>query len=209
MPYEPKTPIEAERQLVERILGGDRAAYALFLQDFGAIAQRVFRRFADPDDLFQDFGLHLWEGDFRRLRQWTGQGSLRAFVRRVAFHLALDEARKVARMRKREVLTDDGEPPLPDATSTTQLQPLPPDHPRSLNALRELLSTLMEELSVRDREVIALAYFEQLKGEEAARRLDISHSAYRKRHERALGRLRVLIDDGAPELRDLLKDLTP
>jgi RNA polymerase sigma factor (sigma-70 family) len=205
------TPIEQERGLVDRICGGDMEAFAFFLKDFGAIAKSVFKDFEQPDELLQNFAVQLWENDWARLRQWRGTGSLRGFVRSVARNQALDAYRKDRRLKEQEwPVVDDESNDLedtagfgeePDGTLSVQ------EAQHQFDSLRLRLQLALDRLTTSDREVIMLAYFEQLEGPEAATRLNIAHPAYRQRLRRAIERLqRVVVKDFA-DLHELLNEL--
>jgi RNA polymerase sigma factor (sigma-70 family) len=211
MPYEPQTPLQEERRLVECILGGDEAAHAYFLRDFGPIAKAVFCRFEHPEELFQQFFVRLWENDWARLRQWDGRGSLRGFIRQVAQNLALDAYRLQRRSREDELIFDeDGLIELEEgaawAEETGSNLSIPEARHQTLR-LQARLHAALESLRDADRETLLIAYFEQLEGPEAAARLNITHSAFRKRLERAKERLLQVVREDFPDLHDLLNEL--
>ena len=61
--------------------------------------------------------------------------------------------------------------------------------------LRSRVWESLEAMSVTDREVLVLRHFEGLTGTEVAEALGISHEAVKKRHVRALQRLRDALSD--------------
>lgn len=61
--------------------------------------------------------------------------------------------------------------------------------------LKQRLRSAMEELDARDRQIIALRQFQQLKNGAVARLLKISEKACSKRYFRALARLRRLLQE--------------
>jgi RNA polymerase sigma-70 factor (ECF subfamily) len=58
------------------------------------------------------------------------------------------------------------------------------------------LQEVLEQMDPLDREVLALRHFEQLSNAEAAAAMGVSEQAAKKRHLRALGRLRKALEDG-------------
>jgi RNA polymerase sigma factor (sigma-70 family) len=204
-------PIEEERRLVARILGGDRDALFFFLGDFGAIAKSVFRRFdrfSSAEELFQGFCVRLWDNDWARLRQWKGAGSLRGFVRRAAWRHAIDVYRKERRLRELEVPIDEDES-VEVEDSQRRVKALAgklsaQEVRHEFDRLQSRLHAAMECLRAADREVLVLDYYEQLPGRDAAARLQITSTAYRKRLERANLRLSQIVWKDFPDLRDHL-----
>jgi RNA polymerase sigma-70 factor (ECF subfamily) len=60
---------------------------------------------------------------------------------------------------------------------------------------KALVQRALDELEERDREIIALRFFERLTSHESARVLEISEVAARKRFTRAIARFRSLLGD--------------
>jgi RNA polymerase sigma factor (sigma-70 family) len=211
MPREPQTPLQEERRLVQRILDGDEAAYVVFFRDFGSMVKAVFWRSCDPEELFQHFCVRLWENNWARLRQWDGRGSLRGFIRQVAHHQALDAYRLRMRLREDELVHDeDGQAELEEVSVWAQERSATlstPEAAYQIQRLRARIHAALESLRDPDKDILLIAYFEQLEGPDAAARLNITHAAFRKRLERAKERLLQVVHDDFPDLHDLLNEL--
>jgi RNA polymerase sigma factor (sigma-70 family) len=87
-----------DRSLVERVCAGDREAAE---ELFGIRLRRKIRYLAvrcSYDDLFGELYLHLTEDDCRRLRTWSGEKSLDAWITPVAIHLSIERLKKERRL---------------------------------------------------------------------------------------------------------------
>jgi RNA polymerase sigma-70 factor (ECF subfamily) len=97
------------------------------------------------------------------------------------------------RDRHKEIST-----PFPAASSLSLAEALldPASSPSDVVARAEeqqRLQEALESLDEGDREVLVLRYFELLTNEETAEVLGLSHSGAKKRHLRALGRLKAAL----------------
>lgn len=211
MPREPQTPLQEEQRLVQCILNGDEAALVYFIRDFGPVIKAVFWRFDHPEELFQHFCVRLWENDWARLRQWDGRASLRGYIRQVARHQALDAYRLRTRLREDELVLDaDGQPDLEEISAWARERAgtlSTPEAGYQIQRLRARLHAALESLRDPDKDILLMAYFEQLEGPDAAARLNITHAAFRKRLERAKERLLLVVQEDFPDLHDLLNEL--
>ena len=83
----------ADVELITRILAGDPGAQETFVTRFGRVIVAVLRRLRlsqeEREDLYQQAFVHLWENDYRRLRQWQGsKGKFSSFLGVVVIRLA-------------------------------------------------------------------------------------------------------------------------
>ena len=133
----------------------------------------------------------------------VGQSVLRALGQRL---LGLHRRHLGAKMRAagREVSLHRGA--LPEATSAALAARLlgrvtRPSEAAIRAEVKVRLQEVLNRMEPLDREVLSLRHFEQLTTAEAARELEISEEATRKRHVRALRRLREFLTDtpGGPE----------
>lgn len=160
----------SDRVLVDRLFAREAEAADHFVTRFSQLVWTVLvRDFRLPqdlrDDLYQDVFVKLWEDDHRRLRLWSGEGSLASYLCPIVRHLAIDQLR--TRVPERE-------------------NPLPPqdehDHPSSNEPSQEDLAALeqqrlaveqaLETLDERDRALYRLRYVEERPYAEIASELD-------------------------------------
>ena len=83
-----------DQALVAGLVAGHPRAARAFLERFGPLVRNLamgeFRcDEAEARDLLQDLYLHLCEDGWRRLRLWSGQGSLAGYLRTTAKRLLL------------------------------------------------------------------------------------------------------------------------
>jgi RNA polymerase sigma-70 factor, ECF subfamily len=180
-----------DARLVSRLIAGDEAAWRVFHSLYsGAMLDditRVRRRFPtlisadDACDICADLCLQLLSGDKRRLRQFDPRHgtSLRSWLGVLARHAAFD----FLRSRRRQ-------PKLPwRGEERASLDALTTDAPDAfaICASRELarvLSSLVEDLSERDKQFVELYFYEGLDPEQTAERLGICvGTVYSKKHK--------------------------
>jgi RNA polymerase sigma-70 factor (ECF subfamily) len=178
---------EEELGLLRRLLCDDQRAWRTFYERYsrlmyGAIT-RVTCRFGglvcpeDVREIYSNLCLQLITGNKRRLRSFDpSRGtSLGAWLSLLATHSAYDFLRTRRREPRTETLVGV------DALSSEQ-----PDAYRICCA-REIVrevEELIEDLSLRDQEFIALYYGQDLDPEQTAQRLGISvNTVYSKKHK--------------------------
>jgi RNA polymerase sigma factor (sigma-70 family) len=104
-----------DRVLVDRLLAGDPEAADLFVTRFSRLVWAVLVRdiglvHPQGDDVFQDLFLRLWEDDYRRLRNWSGEGDFAAYLVTIVRHLAIDHVRGWQPEREHPLPDDQDEP---------------------------------------------------------------------------------------------------
>jgi len=160
----------SDRVLVERLFAGETEAADHFVTRFSqlvwAVLVRDFRISPDlRDDLYQDVFLRLWEDDYRRLRLWSGEGSLASYLGPIVRHLAIDRLR--TRLPEREN-------PIPQADDQEHPSSSEPS-PEELTWLEEqrfAVEQALEVLDERDRALYRLRYVEERPYIEIAGELD-------------------------------------
>lgn len=179
-----------EAELVSDLVAGDEAAWRRFEATLGPALmediQRVRRQFPsligsdDVRDIYAELCLQLLASDKRRLRQFNpAHGtSLRAWLGVLARHAAFD----FLRARRRQ-------PTVRWRGDDERLVALGGDLPDAFGICygRErarIVSTLVQELSERDREFVELHFYEGLDPEQTAERLGICvGTVYSKKHK--------------------------
>ena len=183
-----------ERQLVERIQGGDRAAFETLLDLYETRVYRLALRFtnsvADAEDVTQEIFVAVYKG----LGQFRGSSALGTWIYRVAMNHCLEFRRK----RKLDCMPYDEE--LRIASSDWREDPF-------LSAERHELSSRVEEalkcLSPLHRDVIVLHELQGMTYQEVAAALDVPVGTVKSRLSNAFRRLRDLLggyvrEEGAP-----------
>ena len=133
----------------------------------------------------------------RRIDEYVDRRPMPFFlwVRLITGQKLIDAHRHHLGTLKRDAGRDHSVRAFPAASTITMAHALvdPASSPSSALQkveVREKLSAALDALDEEDREVLALLYFEKLTNDEAAQALGLSYSGVRKRHVRALSRLR-------------------
>jgi RNA polymerase sigma-70 factor (ECF subfamily) len=197
--------------LVERARRGDAAAAHELLvrhQDrlTRMVAVRLDRRLAarvDSADIVQDALLDAAQNLDEYLR--TQPLPYYAWLRQFAWQrLSKLHRHHLGTQRRNAGREQSFEWPLPDQSAALLAQRLlanngtSPSRQAMRSELRERVQAALNRLSPRDREVLVLRHLEQMTTAEAAT-LGISEAAIKKRHVRALERLRELWSTENPE----------
>ena len=168
-----------DQELVRRILRNDRAAAEALVHEYAALIYTVFRReHDDPDSVeqqFKKFFACLADNDYRWLRMWNGECTLRSYLAALALKMVV-----AARADAGETRID---------LSVELLAPL-------RSALHEALHTVSES----DRRIIQLRRFDNLGFREIAMRLSMSADAVAVSLHRAEKRLRDQVSMTYPAL---------
>lgn len=194
-------------ELLQRAADGDRDALGQLLQRDRhrlrrTIALRLDRRLAgriDPSDVLQEAQLEV----VARLPEFLQQSTLPFFlwVRLITMQrlMTLHRRHLNARMRSAdcEVSLDQGKPQASSAALAAQLlgQITSPSNAAIRAEMKAQLHQALDQMDPIDREVLTLRHFEQLSTAETALELTISEEAAKKRHLRALKRLKEILVD--------------
>jgi RNA polymerase sigma factor (sigma-70 family) len=91
--------LEKDLHLVADVLAARAGALEAFVAHHRAFVYAILTRHLsfspnEADEIFQRFMIHIWEDDYRRLRSWSGRGSLRAYVGTMVRNLGHDYRRE-------------------------------------------------------------------------------------------------------------------
>jgi RNA polymerase sigma-70 factor (ECF subfamily) len=193
--------------LLGRAAAGDRDALGQLLQRDRerlrrAVALRLDRRLAgrvDPSDVLQEAHLEA----ATRLAEYLQNPTMPFFLwlRLITFQRIHTFHRRhrgaQARSVEREVALDRGIPQATSAALAAHLlgQLTSPSNAAIRAEMKARLHTALEQMDPADRAVLTLRHFEQLSTVEAALELGINEEAAKKRHIRALKRLKEILAD--------------
>lgn len=171
-----------ERELVRRVLAGDREAFRLVvLRHQARLAELVFRQTGDragTDDMVQETFLRA----YRALDRFDPRFRLSTWLARIAVNVARDQGRR-AKVREdglqRVAARGAGAPSPLEAAARSEA------HDQVAQALRDLPEA--------QREVVVLATYGGLTQREVAAALDLPLGTVKTRHRTALLRLRELV----------------
>lgn len=171
---------EKDRRLVACILAGEGDAVAQFISNYRPFACAILTRHLklsppDADEVFQRFIFRIWEDGFRRLRDWSGNTSLDAYLARIVRNLAHDYRRET------RFLSDQF---LDRAVDDTELARVDS---------RVLLESALRQLSLRDQDLLERRYVQGQSYEEIAEALGGAPNAIGVALSRAKDRLRTIL----------------
>jgi|SRR5438552_15017397 len=172
---------EDDVRLVASILAGDAGAVEQFISEYRQFIYAILVRHLslssdDAEEVFQRFLFHIWEDDYRRLRDWRGKTTLAGYIARIARNLGHD-FRRQSRFEGQE---------CPDVAR---------DDPRLANVERaEMLERALPLLSARDRELIHRRFYLEQTHSEIAEAFGMTASAIGVALSRAKRRLKKIID---------------
>jgi len=175
----------SEATLVARLRSGETHAFqVLFERHRDAVRQRLEGMLRDAnaaDDLVQEVFVRLWT----RAEQWRGQGSLRAWLVRIATNLALNRIRsdRLRRTRPFESSMYAPRDEQDDAVPAWMIDEasLGPDEVIGRAEECDRLRGLVTELSEEKRQVIDMIFGEEMDIASAARELGIPEGTVKSR----------------------------
>ena len=169
---------QAEETLA-RAQRGDHAAFAEIVREHQAMVFGMARQFVRDGAVAEELAQEVFLDLFQNLGSITSPAHLKYWLRRVASHRCIDDAR---RRRIRPVVGLD-EVPEPAARESRR-------DPILADTLRRYVGTLPEAA----RMVVVLRYQEDLAPSEIAEVLDMPVNTVKSRFYRALTRLREALD---------------
>jgi len=176
------------RHLVDKVAGGDHVAFRWLFRRFQrpvhAYLSRLVRTPHIADELVNETMLELWRGASR----FGGRSTVSTWLFGIARHKAIDHLR-----RRRS-----GD--LGEETIAEMADPAPtPEDSVTTASVSELVGRLMSRLSVEHREVLHLAYREELSVEEIASVVDCPVNTVKTRMFYARKRLKTLLAESGGE----------
>ena len=173
--------METERQLLDSISGGERAALRRLYDRYSGYAMAIGLRYI-PDgdevrDVLQDSFVKILTNIGRF--DYRGEGSLKSWVSRIVANQAIDYVKQYKHLQFTEVVPDSADEDEPDVGE------IPPD----------ILDSLIGQLPTGYRVVFNLFVFEQLSHREIAQRLGITEGTSSSQFFRARRMLQRMIRD--------------
>ena len=155
--------METERQLLEAIRGGERAALRRLYDRYSGYAMALGLRYVPERDEVRDVIQDSFVRILTTISQfdYRGEGSLKSWVSRIVSNRAVDYLRQHQRF-----MTVDTIPDEPDIADEPDIGGIPPD----------VLTAMIGRLPPNYRTVLNLYVFEQQPHREIARMLGIKES---------------------------------
>ena len=155
--------METERQLLEAIRGGERAALRRLYDRYSGYAMAIGLRYVPERDEVRDVIQDSFVRILTTISQfdYRGEGSLKSWVSRIVSNRAVDYLRQ-----HQHFMTVDTIPDEPDIADEPDIGGIPPD----------VLTAMIGRLPPNYRTVLNLYVFEQQPHREIARMLGIKES---------------------------------
>jgi RNA polymerase sigma-70 factor (ECF subfamily) len=155
-----------DRELVRAVTEGDRRAAEIFVVRFTRYVHSILHRDFElskeiAEDLYQEVFVRLWDDNYRRLRNWRGEGDFAGYLGPIVRNLALEHFRRA------------GRDPLPDRDSPEaredpmDLEPTPEEQ-AAVDERRRAIERAVEGLDERKRELYRRRFVEGQKHREIA-----------------------------------------
>jgi RNA polymerase sigma-70 factor (ECF subfamily) len=176
-----------ERQLIDRVLGGDRVAEREFYDRHVDRVYRLAYRLADSDpDLARDFTQDVFIRAFDRLSDFRGEARISTWLHSITVSVGLNGMRKVRRWRMREAeLTEV----TARGAAVTQAEP----------GMRSRLRAAIRKLPEKYRLVFVMYDVEGYTHEEIGATLGMPTGTSKARLSRARAKLRAELAEYAGE----------
>jgi len=188
--------------LVERFNTGDESAFIEIMNRYRTkifnISLALLRNRADAEEITQDTFIRAHRG----LARFRGDSSLATWLHRIAVNLSRNRYWYFFRRRRQDSLSldhsigEDGEGTFADLIAAESRDPA---QESACNEFAALVSTCMEKLDRRHREILTLRNVLNQPYEEIARTLGINVGTVKSRIARARENLRELIAEMCPE----------
>ena len=171
--------------LMQRIVARDQEAFAILFARYQAQVTENLRWITrDPvvaDDLTQEVFLRVWN----RADQWSGQGSFRGWLFRIARNLSLNQLRSQSRRREQPLempsLYDEEDEEQPVPGWMIDQAALGPDVQLEHAEQRRILQALIDALPEEKREIFQMVYEDEVALREVAERLAIPEGTVKSR----------------------------
>ncbi len=178
----------SDREVIRRVLGGDRTAFEILVRRYNQrmfrAARAIVRTDVDAEDVLQQ----AWLGVFRNLAQFRGDATFATWATRIAVNEALAAA------RKRPVVAE-----VVDGASEAA-----PDAELARAQVGALLESCLANIPQGNREVMVLRDVLELDTAETAACLGLSEEAVRVRLHRARAAIAATLTE---QLADHARDI--
>jgi RNA polymerase sigma-70 factor (ECF subfamily) len=188
----PQTADVSDVVLIHRVVAGDSDAADLFVARFTRLVWWVLvhqvRLPTEPaGEVFQDVFVRLWQDNYRRLRNWSGEGDFAAYLVPIVRHMALDHVKghlpeRYQRFPDSDEPGSEPEDPAPGAGELAWIE-----------QQRELLEQAIAALDRHDRRLYELRFVEERSYREISVCLGITVNNVGVRLSRLVDRLRAAV----------------
>lgn len=195
---------DQERQLIDRLVVGDRTAWEEFHACYAHRVAGAVRSAGVDDGDNGDACSFVFEGllanDYRRLRRWDGTATLSTYLYTVSRRLAIDFLRnrpRVVRPGEEEILDS-----LPDVHAAVKAE----THALQSRLREAILECFLRIPNGAEREILLLHFHAGLPADEIARLSGRTRNAVDQALHRARRSLREVAERVHPDLAEYLEE---
>ena len=179
-------PLMSDQDLVERIRERDAQAFEMLFERYGDMIRRHLARTVRDDAAAQDLVQEVFMRVWTRAEQWSGRGSFKAWLYRIATNLALNHLRSVRRKRERPLdvfdeWSDDEGGLNPAPAWLIDTSALGPDAALEQAERRARFRQLVEKLPHEKREAFRLVHEMEMSMRDAADELGVPEGTVKSR----------------------------
>ncbi len=178
---------EATTRLLKDAIRGDRDSYGILIKDYTGFIYTMALRMTQDHHMAEDLCQETFIKGWIKLKSLKKHEAFPGWITTIARRTCLNAIDK--RNRQREVGEEE-----------SALEKLNPTLPPSYSPARIILEEAIYRLSLRDRQLITLSYFEELSSDEVAEIMDISAGTVRVSLMRAREKLKVILKGRENEL---------
>jgi RNA polymerase sigma-70 factor (ECF subfamily) len=194
-------PTRAEKKLLERLRGGDEAAFTELVDKHHGPMRRLARTFVSSDAVADEVVQETWLAVLEGLARFEGRSSLKTWIYRVLVNRAKTRGIREGRSSPMSSFDADDDasgggrvdPSRFDKKGMWSAPPTPWETPEAASLLKEsagMLHVALEHLPVRQRTVLVLRDVEGWTSEEVCNVLGLNETNQRVMLHRARTRLR-------------------
>jgi RNA polymerase sigma-70 factor (ECF subfamily) len=188
--------MDGDSELVARVLSGEPAAFVLLVRQYQALVYHVVSGVVSDRDAREDVCQDTFIKVHDKLASWSGAGSLKSWIARVAHTTALNQLRSSSRRHDKDSLEM-----FEDASGDLNL-PAPDQVDATVEGEDEAarLRRLVAELPAPYREVVQLHYLQDMSVAEIAAATDQAAGTVKSNLFRARRRLAEMLE--SHDMRD-------
>lgn len=175
----------ADREVVMRILGGEKELFEILMRRYNQTLYRVIRSYVKTAEQTEDLMQETYLKCYRKLEQYHADASFSTWLIRIAINEALQHIRKNRKAPFDHYSSDD--PKIIQLKATPQMEP---DKQYQRNELKLLIESAVDQLPEKYKVVFVLHEAEGMSHEEIANCLNLSNSNVKVRLHRAKNQLK-------------------
>lgn len=183
----------ADEDLMDRIVEGSEAAFALLVKRYQARITNLVNRFIYNRDRAMEIAQEVFLRVFLHRKRYRRSGRFSTWIYTIAVNLAKNELRRKARLKGVTSLDSLLEATGDSGAFIADKRP-GPDRTAHQHQVEEIVMAAIEQLPDKYREVILLRDIQQLTYEEIEQVLSIPGGTVRSRINRARGALKRMLE---------------